>query len=346
MNYIDVRSDTVTWPTDEMRQAMANALVGDDVYGDDPTVRELEAYAASISGKEAALFVPSGTFGNQLALFTQCVRGSEVILDENCHIVQHEAGGSAVIAGVQLRTVPCGTGFLTAELVERRIRTSDDMHEPKTSLICLENAHSNGKVMSLEAMEGIRRIANRYHIPVHLDGARLFNAATALGANAKDITQYADTVMFCLSKGLCAPVGSILAGTRKTIDDARRKRKIMGGAMRQAGVLAAAGLLALKEMRLRLDKDHDNAKLLASKLLEIKGTILKQEDVQINMVFFNHERNALIDQEAFVEYMKGKGILINEAGKDGTLRFVTHHWITKDHIAIISDAVREFYTQE
>jgi len=343
MNYIDLRSDTVTWPTDEMRTAMANAPVGDDVYGDDPTIRELEAYAASIAGKEAALFVPSGTFGNQLALFTHCVRGTEVILDENCHIVQHEAAGSAVIAGVQLRTIDCGRDMLDAALVQKRIRTGDDIHEPKTSLICVENAHSNGKVMSLAAMEGIRRCADRNHLPVHLDGARLFNAATALGVQAKDITQYADSVMFCLSKGLCAPVGSMLAGSRKFIEEARRKRKILGGGMRQAGVLAAAGLIALKEMRLRLDADHENARLLASQLAAIPGIILDPSSVQINMVYFSHEKNGTIDGEAFVEFMKGKNILVNMNDGENRFRFVTHYWIKRDDIGIITAAVREFY---
>ena len=346
MNHIDLRSDTVTWPTPEMRAAMANAPVGDDVYGDDPTVRELELYAASLAGKEAALFVPSGTFGNQLALFTHCPRGTEVILDENCHIVQHEAGGSSVIAGVQLRTIDCGTDLISADLIQKRIRVGDDIHEPKTSLICIENAHSNGKVMSLAAMEGVRRCADRNHIPVHMDGARLFNAAASLGVQAKDLTQYVDSVMFCLSKGLCAPVGSMLAGSRKFIDEARRKRKIMGGGLRQAGILAAAGLISLKEMRLRLDADHENAKLLAAKLADIPGIIIDPSSVQINMVYFSHERNAMIDSEAFVEFMKGKNILINPSDADHRYRFVTHYWVSREHIVSIAGAVREFYAQE
>jgi threonine aldolase len=343
MNNIDLRSDTVTWPTPGMREAMANAAVGDDVYGDDPTVRELEAYAASLAGKEAALFVPSGTFGNQLALFTHCPRGSEVILDEQCHIVQHEAGAASVIAGVQLRTIDCSGGMLNADLVQKRVRSGDDIHEPKTSLICIENAHSSGKVIKIETMEGIRRCADRNHIPVHLDGARLFNAAASLGVQAKDITQYVDSVMFCLSKGLCAPVGSILAGNRKFIEEARRKRKLMGGGLRQAGILAAAGLIALKEMRLRLDEDHANAKRLAAKLAEIPGIIIDQSSVEINMVFFGHEKNAVIDSEAFVEFMRGKGILINTCDPSRTYRFVTHNWITRDNVDAIANAVREFY---
>lgn len=344
MKVIDLRSDTVTWPTPEMREAMAAAPVGDDVYGDDPTVRELEAYAASISGKEAALFVPSGTFGNQLALLTHCRRGSEIILDERCHIVQHEAGAAAVIAGVQLRTIDCGTGHISGKTIERRIRVGDDVHEPKTSLICVENAHSNGTVIPLSEMEEIRRVADRHHLQIHLDGARLFNAATALGVQAREITQFADTVMFCLSKGLCAPVGSMLAGPRKFIDEARKNRKLMGGGLRQAGILAAAGLIALKEMRLRLDADHENARLLATKLAEIPGVSLDLASVQVNMVFFTHANQGSIDEEAFVEFMKDRGILINGSDPEGRFRFVTHYWITREHISAVAQAVRDFYT--
>lgn len=343
MNYIDVRSDTVTWPTDEMRAAMASASVGDDVYGDDPTVRELEAYAASISGKEAALFTPSGTFANQLALFTHCARGTEVILDDASHIVRHECGGASVIASVQLRTIDCATEIFSAENIQKKIRIDDDIHEPKTSLICVENAHSNGTVMPLSIMENIRRCADRNHLPVHLDGARLFNAAIALGVQAKDITQYADSVMFCLSKGLCAPIGSILAGKAKFIEEARRKRKLMGGGLRQAGILAAAGLIGLKEMRHRLDKDHENAQLLAKMLAEIPGARIDLPSVQINMVYFNHEKNATIDSEAFVEFMRGKKILVLPSDRDNQMRFVTHNWITRENIEMIVNAIKEFY---
>ena len=175
MNFIDIRSDTVTWPTPSMREAMADALVGDDVYGDDPTVKELEQYAASISGKEAALFVPSGTFGNQLALFTHCPRGTEVILDDNCHIVQHEVAASSIISNVQLRTVDCPVGTFDSKEIQKRIRTTEDIHEPHTSLICLENAQSSGHILSIDTMTDVKRIADRFHLPIHLDGARLFN---------------------------------------------------------------------------------------------------------------------------------------------------------------------------
>ncbi|MDR2841993.1 MAG: threonine aldolase family protein, partial [Spirochaetaceae bacterium] len=230
MNIIDIRSDTVTNPTDAMRQAMAHAEVGDDVYGDDPTVNKLENLAAQTMGKEAALFVPSGTFGNQLALFTWCPRGSEVILGEECHIIQHEAGAASIIAGVQLRQIHAPDGNIDPLEIEKRIRKAD-LHSPETSLICLENAHSSGKAVPLETMKAIRVVAEKHHIKVHLDGARIFNAAASLGCSARDIAACTDSVMFCVSKGLCAPVGSLLCGGKKFIDDARNKRKIMGGGL-------------------------------------------------------------------------------------------------------------------
>ncbi len=341
MKYIDLRSDTVTWPTDSMRKAMAEAVVGDDVYEDDPTVKELENYAASLTGKEAALFVPSGTFGNQLALFTHCCRGQEVILDDSSHIVQHEAGASSIIAGVQLRTMASDKGVFSLEDMEGKIRMIDDIHEPTTGLICLENAHSCGKTLPLTLMEEVRRISTRHHIPVHLDGARLFNAATALGVQAVDITQYVDSVMFCLSKGLCSPIGSILAGSAPFIEKARRKRKVMGGGLRQSGILAAAGLVSLREMRFRLEKDHENAAYLASQLAEIPGIQICPSDTEINMVFFSFE-NRSIDTEAFTEFMNDRGILVNSADADGTMRFVTHYWISREDADNVVTAVQEF----
>ena len=336
MDYIDLRSDTVTWPTDEMRRAMAAARVGDDVYGDDPTVIELEALAAELTGKEAALLVPSGTFGNQLALFTHCPRGSEVILDENCHIVQHEAGGAAVIAGVQLRTVATKDGCLGAGDVTSRIRGTD-IHYPPTSLVCLENAHSNGRVFSLDRMDAVAAVARSAGIPVHLDGARLFNAAIALGVPAAELSRRADSVMFCLSKGLCAPLGSMLGGSKNFIDQARRKRKIMGGGMRQAGVIAAAGLLALGPMRERLAEDHAHAKALAAGLAKLPGITVDNDAVDIDMVYFT--MNPAPEPEKFVAHLRSRGILANPP-EGGKLRFVCHYWIRDEHLPAIIDAVR------
>lgn len=337
MKYIDLRSDTVTLPTQEMRDAMYRAEVGDDVYEDDPTVKKLEEYSADISGKEAALFVPSGTFGNQLALLTHCKRGDEVILGDDCHIVAHEVGAASVIAGVQLRTLQSNKGELSPVEIESKIRT-DDIHYPSTGLICLENAHSNGRVITLDNMSRIYDIAKRHGIPVHLDGARLFNASAYLGINAKEITKFCDSVMFCLSKGLCAPVGSILAGSKTFIEKARKGRKLMGGGLRQAGFLAAAGLIALEKMTSRLEDDHHNALLLGRELSKIPGIDVNIDDIQINMVFFNMQSTGY-DPEKLVNELLNRGIKVNPP-ENGVMRFVTNYWITTDDVHYIVDSVR------
>ena len=334
---IDIRSDTVTKPTEAMREAMARAEVGDDVYGDDPTVNELERLGAETLGKPAALFVPSGTFGNQLALFTWCERGSEVILGEECHIMQHEAGAAAVIAGVQVRTLCAPDGRLPTEAIWRRLRRRD-LHTPATTLICLENAHSSGRVVPLSAMNETRTIADKWGLPVHLDGARIFNAAIAIGVEARAIAAYADSVMFCLSKGLCAPVGSLLVGTRDFVNKARLKRKIMGGGMRQAGILAAAGILALKEQTLCLADDHTRAKRLAQELAAIPGIVITPAETEINIVFFRFQ--AELDAAQITSAFKERGILINPPD-NGEFRFVTHYWIGDAEIEAILQATRE-----
>lgn len=341
MNFIDLRSDTVTWPTDQMREAMKNAAVGDDGYGDDPTTIELESYAASLTGKEAAIFVPSGTFGNQLALFTHCRRGQEVVLDDSSHIVQHEAGASSIIAGVQLRTVSAQGPVLDHEEYASRIRVNKDIHEPETGLICLENAHSLGSILPLSFMEQMKYVSSRYHVPIHLDGARLFNACLSLHVQAVDITKYADSVMVCLSKGLCVPAGSFLAGTASFIHKARANRKIMGGGMRQTGFLAAAGLVALKEMRTKLSKDHDNADYLANELSQFEQIEVDFSRRDINMVFFAF-KNVSIDPEGLADYFKTNGILINKCDTKGVFRFVTHHWIERVHIDSVIEVMGKF----
>ncbi|NPV89299.1 MAG: low-specificity L-threonine aldolase [Firmicutes bacterium] len=338
MNLIDLRSDTVTHPTEEMREAMARAEVGDDVYGDDPTVNRLEEYAAQLVGKEAALFVPSGTFGNQLALMTHCKRGDEVILDETCHIVAHEAGAAAVLAGVNLRTTVNPSGQLIPAAVKSRIRTPD-VHHPDTALICMENAHSNGIVGSLEYMSDIYRLARENGLPVHLDGARLFNAADYLKVDAREIAGRCDSVMFCLSKGLCAPVGSMLAGTRGFVDLARRGRKIMGGGMRQAGILAAAGLIALEKMRLRVGEDRENALALGREIAKLPGVKVNLEQIHINMVFADLSGTG-VDPEAFADGLRKRGILINSPD-NGILRLVTHYWVRSEHVSQVSQAIKE-----
>lgn len=340
-SFIDLRSDTVTIPTDFMKTAMFNAVVGDDVYGDDPTVIELETLAAKIVGKEEALFVPSGTFGNQLALFTHCLRGSEVILGDSCHIIAHEVGASSIIAGVQLRSIDCPNGILNANDIEKRIRfDDDDIHFPSTSLICVENAHSSGKVIPLDKMKEIYDVAKKYNLPVHLDGARLFNASTSLGVNVKEITDLCDSVMFCLSKGLCAPVGSMLAGDKEFIAKARKKRKLMGGGLRQAGFLAAAGIVALNDMSKRLNEDHENAIILASELSKLPELIVDVDSVEINMVFFKF-KDANINISNLVKFFLENNIKINNA-ENGEIRFVTHYWVTKDDIHKIVDTLKSF----
>lgn len=336
---IDLRSDTVTFPTSAMRRAMADAEVGDDVYGDDPSVRKLEELGAELSGKEAALFVPSGTFGNQLALFTWCPRGSEVLLGEDSHIIQHEAGAASVIAGVQTRPVPDSGGIPAVRELAARCRRRD-LHAPATSLICVENAHSLGVAAPPAAMDAVLAFAHEQGLPVHLDGARLFNAAAALNCSARDIAARADSVMFCLSKGLCAPVGSLLAGPGDFIKEARLKRKIMGGGMRQAGILAAAGIIALKCHPSLLENDHRRARVLEQELAAIPGTAAERGE--INMVFFCSERR-FASAETAAALFREHGVLINppeqtEAG--WKFRLVTHYWIGDAEIEEAAGACR------
>lgn len=342
MNFIDLRSDTVTNPTNAMREAMYHAEVGDDVYGDDPTVKELETLAAEIVGKEAAIFVPSGTFGNQLALFTHCKRGSEVILGDDCHIVAHEVGAASVIAGVQLRTLNSNKGSLDPLEVKRKIRKeTDELQYPGTNLICLENAHSSGRVIALDNMKSIYNIAKENDVPVHLDGARIFNAASYLKVDAKEITKYCDSIMFCLSKGLCAPVGSILAGSKEFIKKAIKKRKLMGGGLRQAGILAAAGLVALKDMKERVSEDHENALYLAELLSSLPGVTVNTEGIHTNMVFFTVDSK--LDGHTIMKEFLKRGIKINPP-ENGEMRFVTHYWISKEDIKKIVAAFKEILT--
>ncbi|MCL2834194.1 MAG: aminotransferase class I/II-fold pyridoxal phosphate-dependent enzyme [Treponema sp.] len=339
---IDIRSDTVTKPTPAMRKAMAEAEVGDDVYGDDPTVNKLEELGASMVGKEASVFVPSGTFGNQLSLFTWCRRGTEILLGDECHIIQHEAGAASVIAGVQTRTISAPDGVLSPEKLEERIR-KPDIHAPVTSLICMENAHSLGRVVSLSDMDNVYKTAKKNNLPVHLDGARIFNAAAALGVDAKEIAKRADSVMFCLSKGLCAPVGSLLAGTKEFVHEARFKRKIMGGGMRQAGILAAAGILALTEQTKYLQEDHRRAKRLAQGLSQIPGLVIKKDEVDINLVFFTWPpaKDEKIAKRT-MEILEKHGVITN-APENGVFRYATHFWTGDAEIETILAASAEAF---
>lgn len=338
MKFIDLRSDTVTMPTDEMRQAIANAEVGDDVYQDDPTVNKLEKIAAEKVGKEAALFVPSGTFGNQLAIMTHTRRGNEVIVGKNNHIVVHEVGASAVISGVQLRTLETVNGVMSPKGVLKAIR-SDDIHEPETGLICVENAHGCGAVVPLSILKEIKEIAENHSIPVHMDGARIFNAAISSGVNAKEIAACCDSVMFCLSKGLAAPAGSMVAGSKEFIDRARKNRKLMGGGMRQIGILAAAGIIALEKMTDRLVEDHENAKYLAEELSKLPGVKVKRDRLDIDMVFFEMGED-VIKESVLVKKFYEKNIKINGT-EDGEYRFVTHIGVSKEDIDYVINCMKE-----
>jgi threonine aldolase len=337
MNKIDLRSDTVTHPTEEMLKAAISAPLGDDVYGDDPTVNKLEALAAQMLGKKAALFVPSGTFGNQLSLLTHTLRGDEVILGKHCHIVAHEAGASAVIAGVQLAYFDDSGDYPDSDEIERMIR-GEDLHFPRTGLICVENAQSNGKVVSLDKLQAVKQMAERRNIPVHMDGARIFNAAVSLKTDVKAIAACADSIMFCLSKGLCAPVGSMLVGSEAFISRARKNRKIMGGGMRQAGIIAAPGIVALEKMTKRLEEDHQKAKYMAQKLDEIKGVHVLKDQLDINMVYCKIETH---DPMKLVSHLQHNNILVNPED-EGLWRFVTHYWVGQKEIDLFIGKVREY----
>jgi threonine aldolase len=337
MKIIDLRSDTVTQPTDEMRLAMFQAEVGDDVFQDDPTLNKLEEIGAKMFGKDAAVFVPSGTFSNQLAIFTHTKHGDEVLVDQNAHIVIHESGASSIIAGVQLFTLESNKGIWDLEKLKRSIKTKSAF-TAGTTLICIENAY-NGKVLPLDYMKQVYEIAQSRNIPVHLDGARIFNAATHLNCDVRDISQYADSVSVCLSKGLAAPVGTLLIGKKAFIDIAREKRKLMGGGMRQAGFLGAAGIIALQKMSKRLHIDHDNAQYLASKIETIAGFKVDYAERDINIVFFDTEDERKYDLESFL-LSKGVKILPYEH----PFRFVTHHNIDKKDIDYVIELMREFFS--
>jgi threonine aldolase len=333
----DFRSDTVTKPTPAMRKAMYEAEVGDDVCEDDPTVVQLEELSAKMTGKESALFVPSGTFGNQLCIFTHTNMGDEILLSEQAHIIKHEAGSASLIASVQTVTIDTDGSYLTLNHVKHRIRDRD-IHYPKTGLICLENALSNGTIMPLEEMEKVYNHAHKRGIPVHLDGARLFNASVALNIDAAEIARFSDSIMFCLSKGLCAPIGSMVCGNKNFINKARFNRKKMGGGMRQVGVIAAPGLVALKEMVDRLYIDHDNAKYLGSRLSQLDGIEINLDNIQINMVFFSVNEKSKISNEDLIDRLIDKGFKLYPP-EDGKIRIVTNYGTDKSDIDILSTKI-------
>lgn len=331
---IDMRSDTVTRPTDEMRQAMAAAEVGDDVYGEDPTVNRLQDMAAEMLGKEAGLFVPSGTMGNLLSVLSVCNRGDEVIMGNLGHTFLFEAGGVSALGGVFANTLPNqADGSLLLENIEAAIRP-DDIHDPITRMVILENTHNRcgGTVLSVDYTRQVAELTRCHNLHLHLDGARVFNAAAALGVEVKSLTQHVDSVTFCLSKGLCAPVGSVVCGTKAFIRKGLRIRKMLGGGMRQAGILAAAGIVALEKMTRRLGEDHQKATDLAVGLAAIPGITFEMGMPQSNMVFpsLTDEVKATTDEVA--EKLNLLGVKVGVVARR-RFRLVTHYWISEADIA-------------
>jgi threonine aldolase len=336
---IDLRSDTVTKPSQAMRDAMARAPVGDDVYGEDPTVNRLQDMLAALLGKTAAIFVPSGTMANQLSIRAQTQPGQEVIVESTAHIVRYEQGAAAALSGVQLHWVRGERGLLTAEQIEAAIRPNDP-HTIPTALICLENTHNSGggSIYPIATIEAIRSVAQRHGVPMHLDGARLFNAVVASGVSAADYAQHFDTVSVCLSKGLGAPVGSLIATNNLTLlGKLRRFRRMYGGAMRQAGILAAAGIYALEHNIARLKEDHERADRLAQILHDIPSVSLNPVHVETNIIVFDVKDNGRSPAEIMAA-LKQHGVLLNAIG-GRSFRAVTHLDVSEE---AIGEAARAF----
>ncbi|MCA9483509.1 MAG: low-specificity L-threonine aldolase [Nitrospina sp.] len=343
MRTIDLRSDTVTRPTPAMREAMARAEVGDDVFDEDPTVHQLQDLAAETLGKPAALFLPSGTMGNLVSVLTHCGRGDEILLGDRSHIFLNEAGGVAAFGGVHPRTLPNNPdGTLVLEQIEQSIRP-DDLHFPPTRLICLENTHNfcGGTVLTPAYMQQVARLAAKHGLKVHLDGARLMNAATALGVPASALTADVDSVMISLSKGLSAPVGSLIAGSEEFILKARKLRKMAGGGMRQAGHLAAAGLVSLREQAQHLGEDHVNARALAQGINKIEGLRVDLDRVQTNILFFELTHPAKTSLE-LLEFLRREGILILEI-EPAVFRAVTHREVLPSDIETVLEQITLFF---
>lgn len=338
---IDLRSDTVTHPTEEMRAAMAAAPVGDDVYNEDPTVIQLEQLAAERTGKEAGLFVASGTMGNLIAALTHCGRGDEAVMGTSGHTFLHEVGGISALGGIFTALIPNQEdGTLAIEDIQNAFR-EEDIHHPPSRLLILENTQNQcgGIPLSVDYMHSAGTIAHSLGMSLHLDGARVFNAATALGVPAADICAPVDSVMFCLSKGLCAPVGSMLCGSKDFIAKARKIRKQLGGGMRQAGIIAAAGIIAIEKMTLRLAEDHQNAKDLATGLQGIKGLTIVKGGPQTNMVFFRIPHDFSKSVDAIKEELKAQGVLVGMTGPS-EFRLVTHYWIDAEDVKKTVQAVK------
>lgn len=338
--YSDFRSDTVTKPTDEMRHAMANAEVGDDVLGDDYTVKKLEEMASEITGKERALYVPSGTMANELAVKVWTNEGDEIILDSKSHIYSHEVSGISVISRILPKAIEFNDGIPNLNEIEDAILPKG-LYNFGTKLICLENTHNHrgGVVIPIETFKELRNLANNYDVKIHLDGARIFNASIASGIKVKEYCKYVDSVMFCLSKGLSAPVGSILCGPKEFIETAHTWRRLLGGGMRQAGVIAAAGIIALTKMIDRLSEDHRRAKLLAKEIAQIKGLLLNPDKVVTNIVICRYDYYCL-PMQGFISKMSDKGVLILPMSKN-EVRFVTHKDVDDNDVWRAIEACKE-----
>jgi threonine aldolase len=341
---IDLRSDTVTHPSPAMREAMYRAEVGDDVYGEDPTVNRLEALAAERLGKEAALFVASGTMGNAVAILTHCRRGDEIIMGDRSHTYLYEVGGPARLNGSPIRPMRTLADGTLDRVQLARSFLGDDVHEARTGLLCIEDTHNmiGGRVLPPATLRELAAPAHQRGIPVHMDGARVFNAAIALGVPVSDLAAEVDSVQFCLSKGLAAPVGSLVAGSRAFIAEARRMRKLLGGGMRQAGIIAAAGVVALEEMVERLAEDHAHARQLADGLANIPGITIAPATVETNILFFGMSGpdGQPADVAPLVEAAARAGVLFS-GGDDGRIRAVTHYGITADDIGRALAAVEQ-----
>jgi len=332
MKIIDLRSDTVTLPTPAMREGIYHAELGDDVYGEDPSTNRLEKMAADQMGKEAALLVPSGTMGNLVCVLTHCARGEEVILGDKSHTFLNEAGGMSALGGIQPHTVPNQPdGTMRLEDIEAAIR-GDNVHFPRTRLICLENTHNrcNGSPLAAEYMDSVAALAKRHGLLVHLDGARVFNAAVALGVKVTELTQGVDSLIFCLSKGLSAPIGSMVCGSREFIAEALRTRKVLGGGMRQTGIIAAAGTIAVEQMVDRLAEDHMNARRLAEGIAQIPGLSIDPARIKTNIIFFDLVSDQLTPDE-FIKRLGPKGIKLLPTGLC-RFRMVTHYGINSEDI--------------
>jgi threonine aldolase len=335
----DFRSDTVTRPTEEMRKAMYNAEVGDDVHHDDPTVHKLEEIAADKIGKEAALFVPSGTMGNTIAMMIGVGAGKEVILEENCHIQNFEMGNVSRLAHAVPRVLPSDHGKIPLDLIEKNIHTALREHMTHTTAIALENTHNTwgGRILDLQYLADVQKLAKKYELYSHLDGARVFNAAVGLGIDVKEISKYFDSLMFCLSKGLAAPVGSILAGSKEFIKEARFVRKYLGGGMRQVGIIAAAGIVALESMVDRLAEDHQRIKHLAQQIADLPNITVNPDEVETNMLMLTLKS---MKAEEFLEKLAAKNIWALPF-TDHIVRIVTHKDIDDTDIEKAITAIRE-----